>query len=109
MSFAREVKRRSKAAIPPLLFLLLVGYFAWNATQGDLGLKSYAQRQQDLRNAQAALAESRAELAAWERRVNALRPNHLDPDALDERARAMLNRADPEDIVVPYGASPPRP
>jgi len=35
--------------------------------------------------------------------VLSLRSSHLDADALDERARAMLNRADPADIVVPYG------
>ena len=27
----------------------------------------------------------------------------IDPDALDERARAMLNVADPADLVLPYG------
>jgi hypothetical protein len=27
----------------------------------------------------------------------------VDPDTLDERSRAMLNLADPADIVVPYG------
>ncbi len=41
---------------------------------------------------------------AWERRVAGLRGNHVDPDSLDERARAMLNLADPADIVVQYAA-----
>jgi len=33
--------------------------------------------------------------------VLALRAAHLDRDLLDERARAMLNLADPNEIVVP--------
>jgi hypothetical protein len=33
-----------------------------------------------------------------------LRTQRLDPDTLDERARAMLNLADPNDVVVMYGS-----
>jgi cell division protein FtsB len=103
MSVGRAIKRKVKAALPPLVFLLLVAYFCWNAVRGDLGLEAYARRQQDLVTAQAGLAAAQNDLARWDRRVSALRANHLDPDALDERARAMLNLADPTDIVVPYG------
>lgn len=104
MSFARELKRRARDSVAPLIFASLVGYFCWNATQGELGLKAYALRQEDLVAAQANLSRAQTELAAWERRVGALRGAHLDPDALDERSRAMLNLADPADIVIPYGA-----
>ncbi len=102
MAFGRELKRRAKAAVAPLVFLALVGYFGWNATQGNRGLVAYAQRQELLAQAQADLAKAQAEHDGWERRVAGLRSNHLDPDTLDERARAMLNLASPTDIVVPY-------
>jgi cell division protein FtsB len=103
MALIRELKQRAKAVVAPLLFLLLVAYFAWNATNGDRGLVAYAQRQQLLKQAQSELARAETERAAWERRVAGLRSNHLDRDSLDERARAMLNLADPSDIIVPYG------
>jgi cell division protein FtsB len=102
MSVMRAVRRKVKAAAPPFVFLALVGYFGWNATQGDLGLKAYKQRQEDLASAQAGLAREEAEVVSWERRVRSLEPSHLDTDALDERSRAMLNLANPGDIVVPY-------
>jgi cell division protein FtsB len=86
-----------------LVFLALVGYFLWEAQHGDHGLDALAQRQQDLKAAQAELGRAEADLAAWDRRVAALRTSRLDPDALDERARAMLNLSDPGDIIVPYG------
>jgi cell division protein FtsB len=89
--------------IPPVLFLLLASYFGWNAMRGDHGLRSYALRRQQLVTAQAELAAAQAERDAWEIRVAGLRANHIDPDTLDERARAMLNLADPNDVVVPYG------
>ena len=102
MSLGREMRRRLKAAIAPLIFLALVGYFGWNATQGNRGLVAYAQREELLTQAQADQTKALAERDAWERRVAGLRSNHLDADTLDERARAMLNLADPTDIIVPY-------
>ena len=102
MSIAREFRQWTKAAVPPLVFLLLIVYFVWNATQGDRGLRAYSHRLDDLKAAQTDLARAEADLAGWERRVASLRANHLDRDALDERARAMLNLSDPADIVVPY-------
>ena len=103
VSIGREIRRRVKAAVPPVVFLLLVAYFVWNATQGDRGLRAYAGRLKDLQAAQADLKQAETELANWERRVGSLRPTHLDPDALDERARAMLNLSDPADVVIFYG------
>ncbi|HYZ61879.1 MAG TPA: septum formation initiator family protein [Acetobacteraceae bacterium] len=100
---ARLLKRCAKAVLPPLVFLSLVVYFLWNATQGDRGLQAYAVRQQQLKAVQAELAHTLQEQAVWDRRVAGLRPQRLDPDMLDERARAMLNVADPADLVIPYG------
>ncbi len=103
MSIIREIRRRVKSAVPPFVFMLLIAYFVWNATQGDRGLRAYAGRVEDLKAAQADLARADAELASWERRVSSLRANRLDPDALDERARSMLNLSDPGDVVIFYG------
>ena len=102
MTFGREVKQRSKAAIAPLIFLSLAGYFGWNAVQGNRGLVAYAQRQELLAQAQADQARAQAERDAWERRVAGLRSQHINADTLNERARAMLNLADPTDVIVPY-------
>ena len=46
------------------------------------------------------LAEAQATQKIWERRVTELRNQSLDPDMLDERARALLNYARPDDIIV---------
>jgi cell division protein FtsB len=100
----RELKRRAKAAIAPFVFLAITGYFCWNATQGNHGLVAYAQRQELLKQADAEHAAAQADRDRWEQRVSGLRANHLDPDTLDERARAMLNLADPNDVIVPYTA-----
>ena len=104
MSFGRRIKLGLRALVAPVLFLTLVGYFGWNATQGDRGLQAYAMRQEQLRAVQGDLKRVEGERDIMERRVAGLRNQHLDPDTLDERARAMLNVADPADIVVMYGS-----
>ena len=101
VAFLREVKRKTRAAVAPALFLSLVGYFTWNVIHGDRGLVAYAKRQDLLKLKQAELADANAERDAWERRLASLRGARIDRDMLDERARAQLNLVDPEDIVVP--------
>ena len=100
MSLGRELKRRARIMIAPAIFLAITGYFAWNATQGDRGLVAYAQRQELLRQVVAEQNAAKAERDAWETRVSGFRAQHLDPDTLDERARAMLNLADPSEVIV---------
>jgi len=103
MNLVRGAQRAAQAALPPVLFLALTGYFCWNATRGEHGLKAFGQRAKQLVAAQAEFKAADSEREAWESRVAGLRPDHIDPDTLDERSRAMLNLADPADIVVPYG------
>jgi cell division protein FtsB len=90
-----------QAVLPPALFLSLVGYFLWNASQGDRGWRAYEARMRQFETVQKERDQVDAERRVWERRVAALRSERLDPDMLDERARAMLNLAEPSDIVVP--------
>lgn len=104
MGFMRRVKLFLRSLVAPAVFLSLVGYFGWSATQGDRGLQAYAVRQEQLATVKAELKRYQMERDALERRVAGLREQRLDPDTLDERARAMLNVADPADLVVMYGA-----
>ena len=104
MSWTQALRRQAMAAIAPTVFLGLAGYFGWSATQGARGSQAYAVRQEQLKLVEADLTRVTTERDVWERRVAGLRTQRLDPDTLDERARAMLNVADPSDIVMPYGS-----
>lgn len=103
MSLASELKRRAAAAVPPVLGLALIGFFAWHTLHGSRGLIALGAIQEQIALAESELARLEAERLALERRVDALRAEHLDGDALDERARLMLNMAAPDEIVLPYG------
>jgi cell division protein FtsB len=103
MSLGRELKRRARMMVAPTVFLAITAYFGWNATQGDRGLVAYAQRQELLRQVVADQQAAKGERDGWSTRVSGLRARHLDPDTLDERARAMLNLAEPTDVIVKLG------
>ncbi len=79
---------------------LLIGYFWINAYSGNLGLRA----KEDLNQQEADLSREheavKAERQAWEHRVTLLRPAAVDPDTLDERARAQLDFVHPRDLVL---------
>ncbi len=102
MSFLREAKRQLRAAVLPCIFLGVAAYFVWNAVQGDRGTLMAVQRRDVLAVKQTELTQVDADRALWERRVGALRGARIERDMLDERARAMLNLASPDEIIVQY-------
>jgi cell division protein FtsB len=79
---------------------LFVGYFGVNAFTGNHGLRAQAGLEKQFVTMQAELTDLKAERAHWERRVSLLRPDRIDPDMLDERARALLGLADPRDLTL---------
>jgi len=78
---------------------LFIGYFGVNAFTGNHGLRAQQDLDQQMASMQQELAQVKAERALWERRVALLRSDRLDPDMLDERARALLGYADPRDLT----------
>jgi cell division protein FtsB len=102
MTLRDEIRNRARKAAPQVLAACMVGYFAYHALQGDRGFNAWVQTKQALREARAeneALAAQQAELT---HRVEMLRPDHLDPDLLEERARIMLNFGLPGEYVILY-------
>ncbi len=79
---------------------LLIGYFGVNAYTGNLGLRAKQDLDQQIAQLSVELMTLKAERATWERRVSLLKSDRLDPDMLDERARALLDYADPNDLTL---------
>jgi len=82
------------------LAALLIGYFGVNAYTGNHGLKARQDLDQQIAEITAELTQIKAEREQWQRRVALLKPDRIDPDMLDERARALLNYVDPRDVTV---------
>jgi cell division protein FtsB len=79
---------------------LLIGYFGVNAYTGEHGLIAKRDLDQDIAQLTRELDAAKAERAVWQRRVSLLKPDNLDPDLLDERARLLLDDADPRDLTL---------
>jgi cell division protein FtsB len=79
---------------------LFIGYFGVNAFTGAHGLRAQADLDKQMATMNAELAHLKAERTVWQHRVSLLRSSQIDPDMLDERARALLGYADPRDITL---------
>ena len=77
-----------------------IGYFGINAFTGNHGLRAQIDLDQQMTAMQEELRQVKAERAIWERRVALLRSDRLDPDMLDERARALLGYVGPRDLTL---------
>jgi cell division protein FtsB len=91
---------RFKAFIFPLLALGAGAYFGYHLEIGDHGLKAHADLESRKAVLEGELAGLREVKARIERDVALLRSGSLDPDMLDERARAILNLAHPDDLIM---------
>jgi cell division protein FtsB len=100
MIVLREMRRRAKVLIAPVLGLALTGYFAYHLVEGDRGLRAWMRITQELRQAKSNLADVAAERTVLDRRVANMRPDHLDPDLLETQVRRNLDVAAPDEIVI---------
>jgi cell division protein FtsB len=79
---------------------LLIGYFGINAYNGNRGLKARQDLDVQIAELSAELDKTKSERLIWQRRVLLLKSDSIDPDMLDERARALLNFVDSRDLVL---------
>lgn len=100
MTMSLEFKKRLRQAIGPTVGACLFGYFVYHAVEGDRGIMAWLRTSQQLAESKPSLATLAGERQEIEHRVALLSPSSIDPDLLDERARIMLNVAEPDDRLV---------
>ena len=107
MTVFRELRRRARQVAPQVLLASTLAYFGYHAVEGDRGVWARMRLQQDLAEARDIRATLGAERARLGHRVALLRPDGLDPDLLEERARQVLNFGYSEDYVMVLPKVPP--
>ena len=100
MGLIQEMRDRARFVVGPVLGVCAVGYFAYHVVHGDRGLIAWWNFKQRVAAATDALTQSRAERGRLEKRVRLLNPGSLDPDMLEDRARAMLNYGYADELVI---------
>lgn len=98
------VKKRFRTVFVLAAFYALAGtaiyYFLSEAQSGNRGMETNRVLQAQIDRLNAELAALEAEKVVYDHRNQLLSLNSLDPDLLDERARATLNRVHPNDVVI---------
>jgi cell division protein FtsB len=97
------VRRRLRTILAGIgLHLMAAGaivYFGFHAYNGDRGLIAKEAHRAQMAELAAELAALRKEREDWALRVSLMRPDALDPDIIDERARDVLNMVHPKDVT----------
>ena len=99
MNPTHDLARRLRQCGLPLLCVTVIGYIGYHTVQGDRGLAACLQLSQKIERTTVELEAARVPRMELEHRVSLLRSDGLDRDMLDERARAVLGLAHPDDIV----------
>ena len=84
----------------PVFALGAIVYFGFHGLNGNLGLVGRAHIERTTATLERELELLRAKRHLLTRRVQLLRPESLDPDMIDERARAALSLAHPDEIAI---------
>ncbi len=104
MVFGQEIIGKARQVLGPLVLATILAYFGYHAVQGDRGLIAWWNLRYEIEKTDFELAEVTAAKRTLEHRVALLRPESLDRDMLEERARLMLGAIGPDDIIVPLPA-----
>jgi cell division protein FtsB len=92
--------RRKFDLVVMIVCLSLLGYFAWHAFHGPRGFAYQARLEARAHDLSGQLDAIRKERDRLEKRVSLMRPDSIDPDMLDELARANLGYGKPGDLVI---------
>lgn len=80
--------------------LAFQGYLGYSALSGQFGIESREQIMGDIQVLRDKSSALQAEIDSYRHRVSLMAPRRLDPDLVTERARALLNMAHADDILV---------
>lgn len=80
--------------------LAFQGYLGYSAISGNFGIESREAIHADIQVLKDRSSALQAEVDSFSHRNSLMNPRHLDPDIVTERARALLNMASAEDILI---------
>ncbi|MDH5489649.1 MAG: septum formation initiator family protein [Rhodospirillaceae bacterium] len=100
MGFFFEIKRRAGQIIGPVAGITMVVYFAYHSIQGERGFIVMGKLERQVVELDTELSALREKRTKIENRVSLLKPDNLDPDMLEERARIVLGYTQDNEIIL---------
>jgi cell division protein FtsB len=100
MTKLRRQRGFLRAIWMPIVTAAFLGYFGYHAFTGSLGIWSMDRLMDDTAQLSVQLADLTAQRQALEAKVARLRPDSLDADLVDQRAREALNVMRPDELIL---------
>ena len=83
-----------------VLLLAFQGYLGFNVVGGQFGIESQKQMRADIETLKAQSADLATQIDTYRHKASLFDAASLDPDILTEKARALLQMAAPDDLIV---------
>jgi cell division protein FtsB len=100
MAIVKDIRAYARQVIGPTLAVSVFAYFAYHAVEGDRGLLAWVQLTQDVAAAQSELDKVTRVRETLDHETELMRSDAIDPDMLDERARAVLGLIGKDEIII---------
>jgi len=100
MTVFEDIRLRARQIGLTVFGALVLAYFSFHMIQGNHGVVALLELRTKVAAAEAIRAQTAAERQRLVQQVSLLRPDNLDRDMLEERARIMLNYGRPDEIVI---------
>lgn len=96
----RNFQRLSQKAVAPFMVLSVMGYFIYHSIQGERGLLAWFKLQERFHMVESQLRGVTFAREELEEKVQALRPESINRDLLDQQVRQKLGYTHPDDVVI---------
>lgn len=100
MTVFEDIRLRARHIWLTVCGAIVLAYFSYHMIQGNRGVIALLELRSTVAAAEALQLQTKAEREHLMQQVTLLRPDNLDPDMLEERARIMLNYVHPDEIVI---------
>lgn len=100
MSEGLTLRRAARGWSFPILIMALVVYFSYFAVYGNHGLLQWMKLQAAIEAKRAELTRVSHERTVLDKRVRLMKPESVDPDMLEEQARARLGLSEQDEVVI---------
>jgi cell division protein FtsB len=100
MSVATKNNRSISQLLVAFISCGLFVYFFFHLMHGDRGYFAWKGVEEKLKTSEARYEKTLQERETLEQKVKMLRPDSIDLDLLDERARAVLGFMKPSELVI---------
>ena len=83
-----------------VISLVVSGYFIAQMLIGDFGIKTVNKRQDDLQNLVGQYEKNESDLIHRRKRIDALNPESLDVDLLEEEMRKRMSYTKKNEVII---------